>query len=238
MNNRVNTLCLGGFFALTAILAQPARADEWNKRTEFQFSAPVEIPGKLLAAGKYVFQLAISDSDRDIVQVFSEDSNGKETVVATLMAIPDYIEDPPDRPIVRFAERHSGSTEAIHSWFYPGENTGWKFVYPKGQTLEANTHTMPVPASVAAAAAPSLPPAPQVQEPQPDSEVAVLAEETLIAQSDMPAPPPTQGDDTQSTADRTLPQTGGYSGLQLMAGLVMFGGGLATVFASRRKSLA
>ena len=41
-------------------MTKPVMADEWNKRTEFQFSAPVEIPGKTLAPGKYVFELADS----------------------------------------------------------------------------------------------------------------------------------------------------------------------------------
>ena len=131
MNIKLTTLYLGGFFALTSFVARPVLADEWNKRTEFQFSAPVQIPGKTLAAGKYVFQLADSESDRNIVQVFSEDSVGRETLVATLMAVPEYIEQTPDKAIVHFEERPSGSPEAIRSWFYPGENTGWEFVYPQ-----------------------------------------------------------------------------------------------------------
>ncbi len=129
MNIKLTTLYLGGLFALTSFVAQPVLADEWNKKTEFQFSAPVQIPGKTLAAGKYVFQLADSDSDRNVVRIFSEDSDGNENLVATLLAIPDYIEQTPDKPIVHFEERHSGSPEAIHSWFYPGESTGWEFVY-------------------------------------------------------------------------------------------------------------
>ncbi len=128
MNIKLTALCLGGFFALMSFVARPVLADEWNKKTEFQFSAPVQIPGKTLAPGKYVFQLADSESDRNIVQIFSEDSDGNENLVATLMAIPDYIEQTPDKPIVHFGERPSGSPEAIHSWFYPGENTGWEFV--------------------------------------------------------------------------------------------------------------
>ena len=243
MNIKLNALCLGSLLALTAFLAQPVMADEWNKKIEFQFSAPVQIPGKVLSAGKYVFQLVDSNSDRNTVQVFSEDSEGKERLVATIMAIPDYMTDTPDKPIIHFEERHSGTPEAIHSYFYPGDNTGWEFVYPKGQTLEASTNTTPAPAPVtpvAAAAAPSLPPAPAVavQEAEPASEVALVEEEILVAQNDAPAPPPTQETDTQNTADRSLPETGGYSDLQLMAGLIMFGAGIAAVFASRRKSLA
>ena len=119
-----------------------------TRRTEFQFSGPVEIPGKVLAPGKYVFQLVDSESDRNIVQVFSEDSNGKESLVATLLAIPDYMSETPDKPIIHFEERPSGTPEAIHSWFYPGENTGWEFVYPKGETLETSANTTPAPAPV------------------------------------------------------------------------------------------
>ena len=91
-----------------------------------------------MAAGKYVFQLADSESDRSIVQVFSEDSDGNESLVATLMAVPNYIEQTPDKPIVHFEERPSGTPEAIHSWFYLGENTGWEFVYPNTQAPNAD----------------------------------------------------------------------------------------------------
>src|SRR5690349_19968900 len=125
MNMKLTTLGLAGLFALTSCVAQPVLADEWNKKTEFQFIEPVEIPGN-------------SDSDRNIVQIFSEASDGNENLVATLMAIPDYVEQTPDKPTVHFVERPSGSPEAVHSWFYPGENTGWEFVYPSTQTPNAD----------------------------------------------------------------------------------------------------
>ena len=96
MNTRLTTLCLTGFLALTSFVARPLLADEWNKRTEFQFSAPVQIPGHTLAAGKYVFQLADSDSDRNVVLIFSEDSTGRQNLVTTLMAVPDYLDETPD----------------------------------------------------------------------------------------------------------------------------------------------
>ena len=57
----------------------------------------------------------------------------------------------------------SGSPEAIHSWFYPGDNTGWEFVYPKEQNLEAKqehdaTHRLPYrPRLAAAAVTPAVP---------------------------------------------------------------------------------
>jgi hypothetical protein len=247
MNIQLNALCLGGFLALTSFLAQPVMADEWNKKTEFQFSGPVQIPGKVLAPGKYVFQLVDSEADRNIVQVFSEDSNGNESLVGTLLAIPDYISETPDKPIVHFEERPSGTPEAIHSWFYPGKNTGWEFVYPKGEALQTSANATPAPTPVTADATPNLREAPQVQEAAPAAEqMTALEEELTGAQNDAPAPAaapesalmPTPEADSQGSADRMLPETAGLSGLELMVGLAMLGGGLVAVSASRSKSHA
>jgi hypothetical protein len=131
MNIKLNAAWLGGVLALSSFLSQPVRADEWNKKTEFQFSAPVQIPGRTLAPGKYVFELADSSSDRNIVQVFSKAADGKETLVNTILAVPDYTMKTPDKPAIHLEERRSGNAEAIHSWFYPGDNTGWQFLYPR-----------------------------------------------------------------------------------------------------------
>jgi hypothetical protein len=234
MNSRLSASCLGGLLALSFFMTKPVMADDWNKKTEIQFSAPVEIPGRVLPAGKYVFELADSTTDRNIVEVFSEDSNGNESLVATILAIPDYSLNTPDKPTMHFEERHSGAPEAIQSWFYPGENTGWEFVYPKVQNSETSANTMPSPAPVAVVAARRLLPPPQVQEEEQASE----AEEVLVAQNDSLVPPPALDTNTQTSAERTLPQTGGNSGLELMTGLFMLGGGLVAVFASGRKSLA
>jgi hypothetical protein len=39
---------------------------------------------------------------------------------------------------MQLEERHAGAPEAIHSWFYPGDNTGWEFVYSNGQTAQVS----------------------------------------------------------------------------------------------------
>ncbi len=131
MNIRLNALWLSASLALGVFMTKPVMADEWNKRIEFQFSAPVEIPGIVLTPGKYVFQLADSQSDRSIVEVFSQDSNGKEKLVTTILAVPDYIENIPDKAIIHFEERRSGAPEAIHSWFYPGEQPAGSSFIPR-----------------------------------------------------------------------------------------------------------
>jgi hypothetical protein len=135
MKGRLKALFLSGSLALSVLVSKPVMANDWNKRIDFQFSAPVAIPGKVLTPGKYVFELANSDSDRNIVRVFSEDSSGKESLVTTVLAVPNYVANTPDKTMISFEERKFGAPEAIHGWFYPGDNTGWEFVYPEGHSL-------------------------------------------------------------------------------------------------------
>ena len=120
------TLLVGG----AAWLAPAAKADEWDKQTVLTFNEPVEVPGKVLPAGTYVFRLADSQSDRNIVQVFTED---EKQLLATILAIPAYRIEPTGNTVVTFDERPSGSPEALHKWFYPGDTYGFEFVYPKSE---------------------------------------------------------------------------------------------------------
>ena len=120
-----------------------AKADEWNQKTVFTFSGPVEIPGQVLPAGTYVFKLANSQSNRNIVQVFNK---GENHLVGTFLAIPDYRLRPSSKPIISFDERPAGSPEAVKAWFYPGKNYGHEFVYPKTKALAlAQANNTPVP---------------------------------------------------------------------------------------------
>ena len=48
----INAACA---IALAALIASPARADEWNKKTFLTFSGPVQVPGVTLPAGTYTF---------------------------------------------------------------------------------------------------------------------------------------------------------------------------------------
>ena len=67
-----------------------------------------------------------------------------------------------------------------------------------------------------------------------------MEEEVIVAQNNADAlvPLPAQDTNTQNSDDRVLPQTGGYSRLELMTGLFMLAAGIAVLFASSRKSLA
>jgi hypothetical protein len=95
-----------------------------------------------LPAGTYVFKLLDSQSDRHIVQIFSQDM---KTVYATILAIPNYRLKATDKTVITFSERPAGEPEALRAWFYPGKNWGDEFVYPKARAIEiAKTTKLPV----------------------------------------------------------------------------------------------
>jgi hypothetical protein len=165
--NRFKLLVIISYFTLVA-LAVPCRvnADAWDKKTIVTFSQPVEIPGvsaQVLPAGTYVFKLLDSSSNRNIVQIFSEDQiHG----YATILAIPDYRLRSTDKTVITFRERAAGSPEAIRAWFYPGANWGQEFVYPKKRAIElAKLTNQPVLAMPTELAAHIATPAKSVDEP-------------------------------------------------------------------------
>ena len=124
--------------AITVALAPGARADEWNKKTILTFSGPVQIPGATLPAGSYVFKLADIPGNRHVVQVFDKD---EKKIYTTMLAIPNERLEPSDDPVVLFAERSSGSPQAVKVWFYPGDRIGNEFVYPKSQAMRIAKET-------------------------------------------------------------------------------------------------
>src|SRR4029450_2032381 len=110
------------------------KADGWNKKTVVTFSQPVEIPGGIvLPAGTYVIKLLDSLSNRHIVQIFNQDQNH---IYATILAIPNWRLDVTDKTVMTFGQRPAGEPQAIRSWFYPGDNFGQEFVYPKRRAVE------------------------------------------------------------------------------------------------------
>jgi hypothetical protein len=131
----VIVLCVA---ALGIGLAPRALADQWDKKTIVTFNAPVEVPGKALPAGTYVFKLLDSTANRNIVQIFDKD---EKHLLATILAIPDYRLKPADKPVISFDERPSGTPEALKAWFYPGEQYGQHFVYPHGRAVELAKRT-------------------------------------------------------------------------------------------------
>jgi hypothetical protein len=118
--NLKSALLVFGTILTVANVAPAAKADEWNKETVVTFSGPVEVPGKDLPAGTYVFKLADSDSSRNIVEIFTGD---KQHLLTTFIAIHKTRLTPPNTTIVTFDEEAVGTAEAVKAGSIRGTPT-------------------------------------------------------------------------------------------------------------------
>ena len=144
MKNIKAAFCLLAITMFSATVLSSARADTWDKKTVVTFNQAVEVPGKVLPAGTYTFQLLDSPSDRHIVQIFSADGTH---IITTILAINNYRLEPTGETVMRFSERPGDSPDALRAWFYPGDNFGQEFVYPKVRAIQlAQTTKVIVPA--------------------------------------------------------------------------------------------
>jgi hypothetical protein len=123
-------------FALAVVwlLMTPAvYADDWDKATKITVNQPFEIPGMILPAGTYVVKIVDLAAERHVVRFLSEDES---KIYATLIAIPDFRLEPTDKTAITFYESEMNRPRALHSWFYPGRQSGVEFAYPKMRAAE------------------------------------------------------------------------------------------------------
>jgi Protein of unknown function (DUF2911) len=113
-------IALGLFFEFTAY------ADEADQETIITFSAPVEIPGKALPAGTYLFRLADHGSDPNVVQILNADGT---KLYAMLPTIDTERAEPSGETTMTLAEQGAGKPDALRKWYYPGSQTGHEFLY-------------------------------------------------------------------------------------------------------------
>lgn len=210
-------------FALLALLlaawfTPTTRADEWDKFSILTFNEPVEIPGQVLPAGTYVFKLLESPSDRFVVQIFTED---QRQLLATILAIPDWRLKPTGKTVVTLEERAPGTPQALHTWFYPGDNSGFEFVYPKAEpqiVAKAAEPAQPAPEPPAPQAAPEQPVVEQQAPEQPKEETVVAREEEVIIAEAAPAP-------ADNAPPVELPKTAGNFAMIPLLGIVLLSAG-------------
>jgi len=112
--------------ALLAVAAAPQmRASDLDRKTTVTFSAPVEVDGQTLPAGTYTFKTL--EQNRDIVVVANRDENH---VYGAFLTTPTEATTTPEKTRIDFSEGPANAPEAIHAWFYPGDNLGWEFTSP------------------------------------------------------------------------------------------------------------
>jgi hypothetical protein len=117
-------MLLGGTYFVPKV-----RADESDKKTIVTVNEPIQVPGKVLPAGTYVFKL-LDSNNRTLVAIYDVD---EMHLITTVQGISDVRTETPDKAILQLEERPSGQPQALKAWFYPGDNTGVEFVYPTQQ---------------------------------------------------------------------------------------------------------
>lgn len=198
-----------------------AHADAWDKKTIVTVNEPIIAGNKVLTPGTYVWRLLDSQSDRHIVQIYDRDQRHLEQ---TILAIPNYRLQPSGNSEFSFWETPAGVPKAVRAWFYPGDNSGQEFAYPKKLVAQlASAAPAPVPASYRE---PEPAPAPQPEaKPEPQPAPAPAPE---------PAAPTPQAQAAPAPTPAALPHTASFSPLIGLLGVssLSFAGLLA--FATKR----
>jgi len=212
----VRLVCAG--VVLAVVTAGAALAQPFDKRTYFSFSGPVAIPGVTLPAGEYMFRI-MDTSGRNVVQVLSD--NGR-TSYAMFFAFRAERRDVPSTPEIRFMETAVGMPAAVDTWWYPGQRSGYEFVYPREQArLLARGTGQPV-----LTTAFEIPIEPGLDEPE-FVWIAPTGEETKVAEVAPPVEPVgefQQGELAPPAPPAELPTTASATTLIVLAGLALLAG--------------
>jgi hypothetical protein len=115
-------MLIGGTFYVPKV-----RADESDKKTFVTVNEPIQVPGKVLPGGTYVFK-RLDSNDPTLVAIYDAD---EMHLITTIQGIPSVRAEAPDKVILQLEERPSGQPEALTAWFYPGYSSGVEFVYPR-----------------------------------------------------------------------------------------------------------
>jgi hypothetical protein len=194
-------------------LSSSARADEWNKKTVMTVNEPFQVPNKVLPAGTYVIKLLNSQSDRHIVQIFNADETQIQT---TILAIPNYRIQPTGKTVFSFWETPPGQPKALRAWFYPGDNFGQEFAYPKSAAVQiAAVSHQQVPTTEATQQT-ELPQA-EITQTQPEPQQVAQNVPPPAPQEAAPAPEPV------APAPQELPKTASPYPLIGLAGIFSLG---------------
>lgn len=159
-----------GLFALAASLAIAANAAEAIKITYAYFMNPVELPGgKVAPAGLYAFKLVDETAANKIIQILTALPSGSlppsnpvnsgafsdpvpMSLVATIVAVPDYKNRPGNGIVTYYPARESGNA-ALRTVIFSPEQNALVVVYPAARATElAKAANRPVP-SIASDAA-------------------------------------------------------------------------------------
>jgi hypothetical protein len=220
------------------------QADGWDKKTTLTVNEPLQVPScctpshtVTLQPGEYVMVLVDSLSDRHIVRIFDKD---QKNVMTTILAISNYRLQPTGKTVFEYWEVPAGQPSALRAWFYPGDNFGQEFAYPKQTAAQIAAFVkIPVPAiEVETTAVEDLKTAPivVVDDSGKTSELAqTLPERAPAAVQPVVEAPAVQPPPETPAPMQTLPHTASMLPLLGLAGLMSLAVFGALELRSRRR---
>jgi len=227
----LTTIC--GIALASGVFAVRAQADQWDKKTILTVNEPIQVKERLLQPGTYVFKLLESNADRHVVQIFNSDQS---RIIDTVLAIPNYRLQPTGHSQFSFYETPAGTARALHAWFYPGDNFGQEFPYPKHNiVLEASAtmSTAVAPSTVTTAPSTETYTAPprETSVAQPETQPAQIEtqpEQTPVEVAQAAPPPaapapPAASPAPQEPAPTRLPKTASSYPMIGLIGLLSLG---------------
>jgi hypothetical protein len=214
----IGSLAVVGVGLIGSAFVPKAHADAWDKKTIVTVNEPIIAGNKVLDPGTYVWRLMDSPSNRHIVQIFDRD---QKHIEATILATPNYRLQPDGKSQFSFWETPAGVPKAVRAWFYPGDNFGQEFSYPKKLVAQlASAAPVPVPEAYSA----PEPVAPAPEPAAPAAEPAPAAAPQPVAAAPEPAPEPAPAPEPQSAAPAApvaLPHTASLNPVIGLTGTVL-----------------
>jgi len=173
----IGTLAIAGLGLVGSAFVPTVHADAWDKKTIVTVNEPIIAGNKVLDPGTYVWKLLDSPSERHVVQIFDKDQQHLQT---TILAIPNYRLQPTGKTQFAFWETPAGVPKAVRAWFYPGDNFGQEFVFPKKLVAQlASAAPAPVPMTYK-----------EPEQPQPEAQPAPTPAPAPAPEEPTPAPQP------------------------------------------------
>ena len=127
-------IALGLILAFGIFCGIVAYAQDTTQAMTIRFSAPVQIPGKVLPAGTYQFKPA--ESDESVVRIFSGDGTH---LYATLQTVTAERSITDEDLVMTVGALDSTNPSFLVKWFYPGNLIGRELVY-SGEQQQQVTH--------------------------------------------------------------------------------------------------
>ena len=121
-----HTLCGVVLLGVLASSAVGAFIDS-RRTTTFTFSSSVRMPGVVLPAGTYIFEIANHQSDGDLVRVLSRDRSKVHLMTFTRMIYRPLSGDL--SATLALGESSAGNPPPVNAWYPQNELRGREFLY-------------------------------------------------------------------------------------------------------------